>query len=51
MDIVDAMPPRTPKANRKEWAIKEFRKRYINADISEEELEVKVDTFLQFANQ
>ena len=51
MDIVDAMPPRTPKANRKEWAMKEFRKRYINADISEEELEVKVDTFLEFANQ
>ena len=51
MDIVDAMPPRTPKANRKEWAMKEFRKRYINADISDEELEVKVDTFLEFANQ
>lgn len=51
MDIVDAIPPRTPKANRKEWAMKEFRKRYINADISEEELEVKVDTFLEFANQ
>jgi len=51
MDVVDAMPPRTPKAKRKEWAMKEFRKRYSNADISEEELEVKVDTFLEFANQ
>ena len=51
MDVVDAMPPRTPKAKRKEWAMKEFRKRYLNADISEEELEVKVDTFLEFANQ
>jgi hypothetical protein len=51
MDVVDAMPPRTPKSKRKEWAMKEFRKRYSNADISEEELEVKVDTFLEFANQ
>lgn len=51
MSIVDDMPPRTPKANRKKWAMKEFRKRYSNADISEEELEVKVDTFLEFANQ
>lgn len=51
MDVVNAMPPRTPKAKRKEWAMKEFRKRYLNADISEEELEVKVDTFLEFANQ
>lgn len=51
MDVVNAMPPRTPKAKRKEWAMKEFRKRYLNADISEEELEVKVDRFLEFANQ
>ena len=51
MDVVDAMPPRIPKSKRKEWAMKEFRKRYSNADISEEELEVKVDTFLEFANQ
>ena len=51
MDVVDAIPPRTPKKNRKEWAMKEFMKRYSNANISPEELEVKVDTFLEFANQ
>ena len=51
MDVVDAIPPRTPKKNRKEWAMKEFMKRYSNANITPEELEVKVDTFLEFANQ
>jgi len=49
MDIVDSIPPRTPKKNRKEYVIKEFKKRYTNVPMSDAELEAAIDTFLQFA--
>ena len=49
MDIVDSIPPRTPEKNRKEYVIKEFKKRYTNVPMSDAELEAAIDIFLQFA--
>lgn len=45
-DVVDSVPPRTPKKNRVEWAVKEFKKRYTNALMSDEEIEVRIESLL-----
>jgi len=45
-DVVDSVPPRTPKKNRVKWAMKEFKKRYTNALMSDEEIEVRIESLL-----
>lgn len=52
-DVVDSIPPRTPKGKRVEWAIKEFKKKYKNANVhmSDEEIEVRIRSLVNSANQ
>jgi len=47
-DVVDSIPPRTPKSKRVEWAIKEFNKKYKNANVhmSDEEIEVRIKSYV-----
>jgi hypothetical protein len=52
-DVVDSIPPRTPKNKRVEWAIKEFNKKYKNASVhmSDEEIEVRITSLVNSVNQ
>jgi hypothetical protein len=47
-DVVDSIPPRTPKKNRVKWAIEEFKKRYKNATVhmSEDEIEARIESLV-----
>ena len=47
-DVVDSIPPRTPKSKRVEWAITEFNKKYKNANVhmSDEEIEVRIKSYV-----
>ena len=45
-NVVDSLPPRTTKKNRVEWAVKEFKKRYTNSILSDEEIEVRIKSLL-----
>jgi hypothetical protein len=52
-DVVDSIPPRTPKNRRVEWAIEEFNKKYKNASVhmSDEEIEVRITSLVNSVNQ
>ena len=52
-DVVDSIPPRTPKGKRVEWAMKEFKKKYKNANVhmSDEEIEVRIASLVNSVNQ
>ena len=45
-DVIDSLPPRTPKKNRVEWAVKEFKKRYTNALMPDDEIELRIRSLL-----
>jgi hypothetical protein len=47
-DVVDSIPPRTPKKNRVKWAMEEFKKRYKNATVhmSEDEIEARIKSLV-----
>ena len=45
-DVIDSLPPRTPKKNRVEWAMKEFKKRYTNALMPDDEIELRIRSLL-----
>ena len=47
-DVVDSIPPRTPKKNRVKWAMEEFKKRYKNATVhmSEDEIKVRIESLV-----
>ncbi len=47
-DVVDSIPPRTPKRNRVKWAMEEFKKRYKNATVhmSEDEIEARIKSLV-----
>ena len=48
VDVVDSIPPRTPKKNRVKWAMEEFKKRYKNATVhmSEDEIEIRIKSLV-----
>ncbi len=47
-DVVDSIPPRTPKKNRVKWAIEEFNKKYKNATVhmSQDEIEARIKSLV-----
>lgn len=52
-DVVDSIPPRTPKGKRVEWAIKEFKKKYKNANVhmGDDEIESRIEFLVNSVNQ
>lgn len=52
-DVVDSIPPRTPKSKRVEWAIKEFKKKYKNSSVhmGDDEIEVRIRSLVNSVNQ
>lgn len=52
-DVVDSIPPRTPKGKRVEWAIKEFKKKYKNSSVhmGDDEIEARIEFLVNSVNQ
>ena len=46
--LMDDVPARTPRKNIKPWMMKEFRERYVNADIDDAKLEAMIDELTQY---